>query len=219
MKRISTTLIALLLTWPAWAQIPGTVSFQGLLTDTGGLPLDTTVSIMFTLYDTTDAALWMETHPSVDVVAGVYNVRLGSLSQLKQIPFDQPYELGIKVGDDSEMNPRVPFDSVPYALSSLCPVATCEDFFLTTCPGGCKDLMGDENNCGDCDEACSAGELCTGGVCALSCPGDLAECTGTCVNTQTDEAHCGGCNSPCQVGELCQSGFCVPALPPVPSTG
>ncbi|HEY5564745.1 MAG TPA: hypothetical protein VIL33_04080, partial [Rhodothermia bacterium] len=42
------------------AQAPDSVSFEGMLTDAGGTPLDTTVSMTFKLYkDAT--AVWTET--------------------------------------------------------------------------------------------------------------------------------------------------------------
>jgi hypothetical protein len=41
---------------------------------------------------------------------------LGSVTPLS-LPFDKPYWVGIKVGDDAEMAPRVPLTSAPDALA------------------------------------------------------------------------------------------------------
>jgi hypothetical protein len=45
----------------------------------------------------------------------LFNVALGSVNPFS-IPFDIPYYLGIKVGSDPEMSPRVPLASAAYAI-------------------------------------------------------------------------------------------------------
>ena len=59
-------------------------------------------------------ALWTESHPDVVLLSGVYNVLLGSITPLSLL-FDRPYYLGIQVGTDPEMTPRLPLSSVGYA--------------------------------------------------------------------------------------------------------
>lgn len=107
-----------------FAQIPRTVSYQGYLTDTTtGNPVDTlpgTVSITFTIYDALTAGnvQWAETQ-NVSVNQGVYNVVFGadSLNPLS-IFFNTHYWLGIEVGTDGEMLPRLALTSVPYAINA-----------------------------------------------------------------------------------------------------
>jgi hypothetical protein len=117
--RIVLTLAWVLLAFvpAARADVPGTISYQGLLTDAVGTPVaDDDYSIRFRLYD--PALVWEETQ-TVTVTSGRFSVLLGSV-----VPIDPailqgaPLSLGIKVGDDSELSPWTPLTSVPYALTA-----------------------------------------------------------------------------------------------------
>jgi hypothetical protein len=100
---------------PVSAQAPDSLSFQGFVTDPGGVPIDTPgVSVIFTLYEGS-APVWTETQPSVAIVGGVFNVLLGSVSPLNTVRFNRPLLLGIKVGGDSEISPRTPLAAAAYA--------------------------------------------------------------------------------------------------------
>ncbi len=103
----------------SFAAIPETMNYQGYLTDSGGVAVDVPVNITFRIYgdETGGTALWTETQ-SVSVNNGIYNVQLGSVSTLTSLTFDVPYWLGVEVETDGEMNPRLPFDSVPFAVIS-----------------------------------------------------------------------------------------------------
>jgi len=119
-RKLSTALIATafltaLTVAQVMAQAPDSLSFQGKLTDTGGTPLNTTVSMTFKLYKN-GSDVWTETQPSVQVTDGVFNVLLGSVTPLDTIAFDQPIELGIKVGTDDEITPRTPLAAGAFAL-------------------------------------------------------------------------------------------------------
>ncbi|UCE18189.1 MAG: hypothetical protein JSV84_15220 [Gemmatimonadota bacterium] len=99
------------------ADVPGLINYQGVLTDDGGNPLDTTVSMTFTVYDseTGGTAEWTDTHGSVTVTGGLFNVLLSIPSAV----FGDPDRwLGLAVGDDPEMTPRQRMASVPYAYWS-----------------------------------------------------------------------------------------------------
>lgn len=87
----------------------------------------------------------------------------------------------------------------------------CEDLGFTNCSGTCKDTSTDEANCGACGNACSAGEVCTNGVCQSQCAGSTTACLGQCVDTQSDVANCGGCGLACASGEFCVNGSCTPS--------
>lgn len=103
----------------AWGQIPRTVSYQGVLTDaTGAVLPDGNYYLTFRLYDvaTAGSVLWWEGQ-SVAVSKGIFNVILGSFSPLT-LPFDRPYWLGVTVGGDSELTPRIALTGVPYSLRS-----------------------------------------------------------------------------------------------------
>jgi hypothetical protein len=102
-----------------FAQIPQTMSYQGILTDNAGnIVPDGQVNLTFRLYNTSDEGetLWEETQP-VEINSGLFSVILGSLNPL-DISFDEPYWLGITVGDETEMSPRTPLTSSPYSLGS-----------------------------------------------------------------------------------------------------
>jgi len=101
------------------AEVPQLIAYQGRLTNDMGEQLDTTVSIDFTIYDdsTGISRLWMETHPSVSVADGLFNVTLGSYAPLKDSVFmDTECWLGITVGADPQIYPRTRLVTVPYTF-------------------------------------------------------------------------------------------------------
>ncbi|HJL24453.1 MAG TPA: MXAN_6577-like cysteine-rich protein [Polyangiaceae bacterium LLY-WYZ-15_(1-7)] len=79
---------------------------------------------------------------------------------------------------------------------------------LTVCGTECVDTRFDPANCGGCDVACGAGELCNMGTCASSCGVGTEDCGGMCVDTSVDPSNCGGCGVECATGEVCSSGSC-----------
>lgn len=123
MRAIVLLLAAALCCGGVHAAVPHAINYQGFLTNPGGTPLNTTVSIVFTLYD--DPALsgqhqlYTETQ-SVPVVNGVFNVLIGPQQavQFLALAFDVPYWLGVKVALDPEMTPRQPVAANPYAIRS-----------------------------------------------------------------------------------------------------
>jgi hypothetical protein len=105
----------------ASAQVPDMVNYQGVLTASDGSPIDTTVQMMFRIYadSTTSTYLWTETHGSVNVDGGMFNVLLGSGTSIPDSVFEGSVRyLGLTVGTDSEMTPRRPLVSVGYAFKS-----------------------------------------------------------------------------------------------------
>jgi len=101
------------------AEVPGLMSYQGTLTDAGGVALDTTVSMTFTIYDdsTGGSTIWTETQPSVQVTAGIFDVLLGQINSITDAVFSDPVRwLGVQVGGDPEMTPRQRIVAVGYAF-------------------------------------------------------------------------------------------------------
>jgi hypothetical protein len=99
------------------AALPRTLSYQGVLRDASGNPVpDWAYEITFTLYDapTAGSVLWQEVN-TAQVTDGIVDMILGEYEPL-DLPFDQTYWLGIKVGSDPELSPRVELASAPYAL-------------------------------------------------------------------------------------------------------
>ena len=116
----SILVIAILATGAALAQIPKTVGFQGILTDAGGDPVaDGSYDLAFKIYDAASGGseLWTETHSGVTVAGGILDVILGSMTPLN-LAFDQQYWVGVTVGANPELSPRMPLTSAPYALNA-----------------------------------------------------------------------------------------------------
>ena len=108
---------------PAQAAVPGTLSYQGVLTDgTGAQVADGNYAVTFRLYDvaTGGAALWTETQPAVPVASGLFSALLGSSTPIN-LAFDRQYYLGITVDASPELSPRTPLSSVPYAMATRTP--------------------------------------------------------------------------------------------------
>ena len=108
------------------AEVPQLINYQGRLTDSDGDPVpNAPYSIVFTIYDHTSTAIWQETHASVTTSDGLFNVLLGAgdhsgYGDLDESIFsDSVRWLGIKVGEDPEIQPRTQFVSVPYAYHAL----------------------------------------------------------------------------------------------------
>jgi hypothetical protein len=100
------------------AEMPYTLSYQGVLKDSVGNPVpDGNYAMAFALYDTPSGGepYWME-QDSVPVKDGVFNVILGKLVSLGEVSFDTPYWLGISLTGSPEMTPRVELSAAPYAL-------------------------------------------------------------------------------------------------------
>jgi len=100
------------------ADVPNLINYQGRLTNDSGEVLDTTVSIVFTIYDDSIGGdvWWTENNPSVTTVGGLFNVLLGSINPVPDSTFDGPNRwLGVKVGDDPEILPRSRLISMPYS--------------------------------------------------------------------------------------------------------
>ena len=144
-----TLLIVGLLVWAQFAgALPGlasprsevgtsqsTIPYQGRLADTDGNPVTDTVNMVFRLYGQASggAPLWEEQWTGsngVQVSDGLFNVMLGSLTPIPQtvITGNDQLFLGITVGTDDEMTPRVQLGSVPFAVQAL----TVPDGSVTT---------------------------------------------------------------------------------------
>jgi hypothetical protein len=157
--------LALAAALPALAAVPSTLNYQGQLTSAAGAPVSGTVSITFKLYDVASGgtARWTETQ-TVTVSNGQYNVTLGRpATPLDPALFTVQLYLGITVGTDAEMSPRIALSSAPYAFQSSGIVA-CNSG-ITNCAGTCSNLSTDASNCGRCGIACAGGHACVSGAC------------------------------------------------------
>jgi len=104
-----------LLAMSAIAQDSLLISYQGRLTNNVGDPLDTTVMILFNIYDGEEQHFWGEGQ-STTVTNGLFNVVLGSVVFLPDTVFSgEDRYLGIIVGADPEISPRTLLTSAPSA--------------------------------------------------------------------------------------------------------
>jgi hypothetical protein len=120
MKGIFTKLVALLLLLGSatYSQIPRIINYQGLLLGTNQQPVpDGNYDLTLSLYDEPGNLLWTEAHTSVMIKSGLFQVLIGSITQL-DLPFDHSYFLGIKVGSDAELVPRMMLTSAAYSFNS-----------------------------------------------------------------------------------------------------
>ena len=104
------------------AAVPQLINYQGVLTDSTGAGLNTTVNITFTIYDDPSAGsvIWTEVQ-NITVVDGLFSALLGedSFNPMQSSFFSNPLRyLGITVGADPEISPRTQLVSVPYSFNS-----------------------------------------------------------------------------------------------------
>jgi hypothetical protein len=107
----------------ASVSVPPIIQFSNVATDEGGTPLNGTVNMTFSLYNSSQGAqvLWTETQNVQFGNAGQYSVYLG-LTQTNGLPTNlftsgQAQWLGVKIESQPEQ-PRVFLVSVPYAMKA-----------------------------------------------------------------------------------------------------
>jgi hypothetical protein len=103
------------------AQIPRTIGYQGILTDTLGNPKpDGRYTILFRFYDTPVGKLpiWEE-QKTLMVSHGLFSTSLGDQVAFPSgVDFDQPYWLALGIDGGPELVPRIPLNAVGYSLNS-----------------------------------------------------------------------------------------------------
>ncbi len=116
-KILTLAALALLYAQGVRAQIPQTISYQGMLT-TSSAPANGSHLITIVLYDVASggSALYHEEH-QLTVTNGIFNVAIGSITPFpSSLTFDRQYYLGVVVDGGPELSPRAALASVPYAL-------------------------------------------------------------------------------------------------------
>ena len=117
-----TLIIVVFLASLCLAGIPKLINYQGMLTQSDGTTPVTNGNypILFGIYNTSSggSALWSHTY-NVSVTHGLFNVILGDSGAPINLPFDTTYWLGIKVGADLELSPRIRLTSVGYAYRAM----------------------------------------------------------------------------------------------------
>ncbi len=99
--------------------LPRQMTFQGRLVRADGTPETAPQDLRFALYATSSGgvSLWEESHPGVPITNGYYAVMLGrSMPLPASVLNGQALYLGVSLAGQSELTPRLPLLSVPYAL-------------------------------------------------------------------------------------------------------
>ena len=112
-------LMVLVLGADALADVPQTISYQGVLKDnTGTIVPDDDYDFTFRIYnvETDGTALWTE-NQTKHVTAGILNVILGEVTPI-DLPFDEQYWLGVSIGAGPEAVPRTKLTGAPYSLNA-----------------------------------------------------------------------------------------------------
>lgn len=112
----------ILIATSVYADVPSLISYQGRLTDLDGNPIDSAVSVTFSVYSDASGGspLWSETHPAVVPSDGLFNVLLGSVSPITSSLFDGSTRyLAMQLGAGPESTPRIPMVSVSYAFRAI----------------------------------------------------------------------------------------------------
>ncbi|MDW7678995.1 MAG: hypothetical protein SCK70_00395 [bacterium] len=101
-----------------FAQVPRVINYQGVLLGSDEQPVpEGNYKLTFSLYREDGTQLWTEVHDPVFIAGGGIHVQVGIHSPLA-LPFDEQYFLGIKVGNDSELQPRIMLTSAAYSINA-----------------------------------------------------------------------------------------------------
>ena len=114
-----TIVLLLVVAVSAWAQIPKLINYQAKLTDGDGVALNGDYDITFKVYDeeTGGTPLWTEAHTGVTVTNGLFDVQLGTITDL-DLSFADTYWVEITIGTET-LTPREMLSTVPYAFRAL----------------------------------------------------------------------------------------------------
>jgi len=140
MKRYAISIVVMLtiacLASQVTAVVPHRITYQGRLTEAGGMPIDTIVDMTFRIYETdvSTTLLWSQTHGSVLVQDGLFSAILSSFGDMAGTFDGSERWLSVQVGDGAESHPRVRIESSAYAYRAE--VADTAAFALAVAGGG-----------------------------------------------------------------------------------
>ena len=103
------------------SEVPRVIPYHGRLTDLDGFPVNVSTSIIFSIYadSTTAIPVWKESAIITPADDGSFSWLLGQTVAIDSQVFDGTIRyLGLTVDGNSEMRPRFPVGSVPYAMGS-----------------------------------------------------------------------------------------------------
>jgi len=105
---------------PLSADVPRLINYQGILTDDTGTPLEGPYDLTFKIYPDSilgTSAYWTEFHDDVEVSQGLYNIILGSVTDIPNTLFQgEERWMGLTVDLDPEIRPLMQITATPWAL-------------------------------------------------------------------------------------------------------
>ena len=109
-------ILFLLLSAFVFAAVPQTFNIQGRLTDDSDSVLSGNYNMSFGIYNVASGGskLWEQNMTVTTDSRGIYNVVLSGID----IELDDQLYLGVAVGTDAEMTPRINLTSAPYSLTT-----------------------------------------------------------------------------------------------------
>lgn len=206
----------------SWSAVPQTITYQGYLKDSAGVPVTGSVPMTFSLYSSTRAgsvAVWKETQSNVAVDRGIYSVALGSATQIN-LPFDTQYYLGIRIPPDAEMSPRQALTNAPYTFRAK----MADGVSMACADGGALVYRSGAWQCGTVTTFPNSTAICVGTDCKISrCTPGWGDCNrypadGCETDLNTSLSNCGTCDSTCYAvpgvtapNVTCSAGSCQAA--------
>ncbi len=122
---LAVVLLVVTVVWVMAADPPNTISYQGYLTDASGTAITDTPDMQVVLYtvDTGGTGVYTETHSTVTVSDGQFNLLLGTGTDTSgtwsnDVDFSQALWLEITIdpsGTPETLSPRIPLSTVPHA--------------------------------------------------------------------------------------------------------
>jgi hypothetical protein len=97
-------------------------------------------------------------------------------------------------------------DSSPPVKDSSTPIQDGSTCNFTVCGTLCVDTTQDDQNCGQCNNACPSGASCTNSKC--TCTSGETLCTNACYDLTSDMNNCGKCGNACTGTQTCMSSTC-----------
>jgi len=108
--------ILFIFTVMSFAGITRLINYQGIILGPDEKPVpEANYKLTFKLYEEDNKLIWTEVHNQVFISAGLVHVLLGDITPFN-LPFDKPYFLGIQIGNDPELQPRMLLTSSAYAF-------------------------------------------------------------------------------------------------------
>ncbi len=128
----------------------------------------------------------------------------------EESPNAEPQEPLVEVTENAqETDASVENEPREQTAEEVEPENPCTKAGEVFCVDKCVDAQSDQAHCGQCNNACGGGLICTTGLCM--CPKQEVLCGALCVDLKSDAGNCGQCGVSCDKAEVCEDGKCLVA--------